>query len=470
MTEDALESDGGAGARRAIGEARFDGTLRRELERRVGDTGVGDEDAAPRMRTEGVKAKPARVPGIRVDAGRGKGKGMGVRLANARDRASVYAALAEGGMTAEEREQYRREMKARFLPEGRSGPATVQGLASLANKRIEDAYARGQFKNLPRGSRIERDYNASSPFIDTTEYLLNKIIQKQEIVPPWIEKQQELVSTANKFRARLRNDWKRHAARSIASLGGSLAEQMSRAEEYARAEEVVNPRKKKEEKVNTVDGEGQVSQITMAGELKTTNVEGETAPQTEIQITKTPVSADAVPTAPASPPDTITITPAEAASTPTPISTSSSTTTPASAPDIPSTTTPTLPTHTTLPPFRDPLWQSTELPYLTAAIKSLNDLTRSYNLMAPTLAQKPYFNLDRELRSCFADVAPVLAAEIRDRALRPKARLSFEKVEHKPGSVLQKFSTDQRVRVHDEDLGRKGYGFGEFWRDLWAKG
>ena len=38
---------------------------------------------------------------------------------------------------------------------------------------------------------------------------MNKMIQRQDIVPPWIEKQQELVKTANVFRGRLRADWVR---------------------------------------------------------------------------------------------------------------------------------------------------------------------------------------------------------------------------------------------------------------------
>ena len=102
----------------------------------------------------------------------------------------------------------RKILKERFTAGARPMPGSVQGLAALANERIEDAIARGQFKNIARGKglNVERDYNANSPFLDTTEYFMNKIIQKQEIVPPWIEKQQELIKAANVFRARLRVD------------------------------------------------------------------------------------------------------------------------------------------------------------------------------------------------------------------------------------------------------------------------
>src|ERR1700722_3904904 len=105
-------------------------------------------------------------------------------------------------------------------------------------------------QNIPRGKAIERDARADNPFIDTTEYIMNKMIQRQDIVPPWIEKQQELMKAAHIFRARLRNDWKRHAARTIASRGGSLQEQMRTAERYAEAEKVHNPKKRAVEQIS----------------------------------------------------------------------------------------------------------------------------------------------------------------------------------------------------------------------------
>ncbi|KAI9738880.1 MAG: hypothetical protein M1818_005193 [Claussenomyces sp. TS43310] len=50
-------------------------------------------------------------------------------------------------------------------------------------------------------------------------------------------------------------------------------------------------------------------------------------------------------------------------------------------------------------PFRDPAWEAAEQSYLALAVKNLNSLTRSYNLVAPELAQKPYFNLKCELKA-----------------------------------------------------------------------
>ena len=103
--------------------------------------------------------------------------------------------------------------------------------------------------------------------------------------------------------------------------------------------------------------------------------------------------------------------------------------------------------------------------YLQLAITNLNKLTRSYNLIAPELAKKPYFSLERELRSCYADVAPELANAIKERAARPAKQL-VEKIGHRPGSVLERFSADKAV-VYDSK--KPLYGFKEFWNDLFAE-
>lgn len=69
-----------------------------------------------------------------------------------------------------------------------------------------------------------------------TEYIMNNMIKRQELVPPWIEKQQDLLRSATALRTELRASWARHVASDIASRGGSLDEQVRRAEAHARAE------------------------------------------------------------------------------------------------------------------------------------------------------------------------------------------------------------------------------------------
>lgn len=408
------------------------------------------EDAALRMLTDAHKplrgTGPARIPtpgrpSISVDMRMKKAvhKSQGQRLANARDRTSAYALSQDPSLSEREKEQMRKQLKERFTPGARSMPGTVQGLAALANERIEDAIARGQFRNIARGKgkNIERDYTASSPFLDTTEYFMNKIIQKQEIVPPWIEKQQELTKEAAIFRARLRADWKRHAVRVIASKGGSLEDQVGRARAYAAAEVVIIPKSPEVEALSEINEEGKISHVTVT-EVLTPSTE----PETHSSI--------------------ITIT--EGASLPSGASSAfiSVTTDPTPLPFPHSS-----PSRLTLPPFRDSAWESLEHAYHALAISSLNSLTRSYNLQAPDLAKKPYFSLPRELAACFADVAPQLATELLERARAPKMvpGEGKERRQKGVGGVLERLAGES-ARVVDST--KPHYGFREFWREFWS--
>ncbi|CAI4218923.1 unnamed protein product [Parascedosporium putredinis] len=83
------------------------------------------------------------------------------------------------------------------------------------------------------------------------------------------------------------------------------------------------------------------------------------------------------------------------------------------------------------PVFRDPAWEGAERSYLELSVEKLNSLARSYNLMAPELAKKPYFSLTRELESCYA--------------------------EREAGSAT----------IYEKR--GDGYGFKEMWRDIWSK-
>ncbi|KAF2724818.1 hypothetical protein K431DRAFT_213480, partial [Polychaeton citri CBS 116435] len=499
LSDESLET-GGRSARKAVEEAGFSDELKARLQEKIANAsfkgenasafaqanlptyagrGTADiagstpwvgtesiEDASLRMLNDAYKPMraPPRLPGVhgppkRVDTGqkassKNASAAKGTRLANARDKTSHYAFLKDPNLSEEERAKFREEMKQRFQPGARAVPATIQGLASLANERIEDAIARGQFKNIKgRGQKVERDYNASNPFLDTTEYFMNKIIQKQEIVPPWIEKQQELVQTATRFRSQLRANWRRHVARSIAARGGGLQSHMRMAEQYALAEAVYNPTKRKEEKFSTVGSEGQISQITLAGELKPSPVAGHVASsddlergEQEIKVLEQIFNDDG--TVKTKQPDEQMIITTEQPSSPAPEQSESHYQRPS------------------VQPFRDPQWEETERSYHRIAVENLNSITRSYNLMAPDLAKKPYFSLERELKSCFADVAPTVAPAIRERALAPKVK-GVEIVGHTKGGVMERFDL-KRGYVHDEDIKTKGYGFKQFWKDLFS--
>ncbi|KAL9616194.1 MAG: hypothetical protein Q9160_008905 [Pyrenula sp. 1 TL-2023] len=509
MTDETIES-GNRSARKAVEEAGFSDELKRQLEERLSgasprsqnqqafsevdmpsSAGAGTRSTATAQPWTGSESlqdsalrmlddshKKIRAPRVPISVNlrptpKAKPTSTGSRLATARDRTSIYALSQQQGMTEKEREQMRKELKDRFSPGARPMPTSLQGLTSLANERIEDAISRGQFKNLPRGKgkHTERDYNANSPFLDTTEYFMNKIIQKQEIVPPWIEKQQELVKSVETFRKRLRNDWRRHAARTIASQGGSLEAQVRRATAYALAEELVNPKATKSEQLSQIDESGNLSTVVVEEKaapiedevLANANaIENPSPPSVTLSVTEHEASASAS-TTPTPPPPSPPSPPAPSHEAP--LSDLQPSSHP--VPEDPS------PPSAILPaayPFRDPTWLLTESSYHTLAISSLNAQTRSYNLQAPAIAQKPYFTLARELNRCYADVARELPAAIRERAAGGKVRVEGAGRTREGEGMIGRFGAGHRARVYDEDLGRKGYGLRELWRDFWGGG
>lgn len=86
-------------------------------------------------------------------------------------------------------------------------------IGSLASQRIEDAIARGQFKNLPgRGQKQSKDEQIylSSPYIDHTEYYLNNMIKRQGASPVWIDKQGGLRYRLETFRKQMAESWARY--------------------------------------------------------------------------------------------------------------------------------------------------------------------------------------------------------------------------------------------------------------------
>lgn len=373
------------------------------------------------------------------------------RLANARDSVSTYAISQSTGLSDDEREAVRKELQQRFQAGARSLPMTIQGLASLANERIEDAMARGQFKNIPRGKgkNVERDHNANSAFIDTTEYFMNKIIQKQEIVPPWIEKQQELIREIDRFRSRLRNDWRRHAARLIASQGGSLQQQMRRAQSFAAAEARVAFKQS-----NKVPASSPLIPSDEAVLASHTQIDREGRPRMDTSpegVLSTPRTSEVG--------ETINTDLQSSPATGVPSEISNSTLTESSTTLLPA-----------VNPLRDPEYHAIERRYHELQIKSINDLTRSYNLQAPRPAHKPYLNLERELNSCFVDVAPSLADEIRRRATERirNPGLGTAAATSVGNGMIDLLTASKNVRIYDEDRS-KGYGLKEFWKDLFWK-
>ncbi|KAJ5497974.1 hypothetical protein N7453_007025 [Penicillium expansum] len=439
MTEDAM-LEGGRSAQRNIEQAGFSEELKNRLAERIAASsfrsdyaaahsivempsaagqGTRENAAAPKwtgterledttLRMLDDASKPIRMPykipdPVNLKLTPKPKKSRGERLAEAKERTSTYALSQAPGFSEEEREDMRREMREQLTPGAHSMPISISGLSSLANERIEDAIARGQFKKIRRGKGVntKSDHNASSAFIDTTEYFMNKIIQQQEIVPPlaW-----NSIDFANVFE----RTGGEHAAMLIASKGGSLDAQMKRAKAYAAAETRLAEKAKLEASFTE---DTSVSEINSDGRIVS---KSETPQSPTIKNDGDEPSEDLA--------------------------------------------------H--LPPLRDPDYLAIERSYHELAVKQINTLARSYNLQAPASAHKPYINLDRELKACYAAVAPELAEEIKRRATE-RARPSSI-VPPVSSSKLGSLGMAQSVRVHEEDQS-KGYGMKQLWRDLFTK-
>ena len=186
-TEDAL-LEGGRAGRKAVEDAGFSEELKQKLLEKVAshkfrsenatalaeaemtpNVGRGSREIATGQAWTGAEATedtvlrmlddarkplkpgmrgPSKIPSPIIDLRfkREPKQRPGERLANARDKTSIYAFSKDTQMSEKEREDMRKELKERFTPGARAMPNSIRGLAALANERIEDAIARGQFK------------------------------------------------------------------------------------------------------------------------------------------------------------------------------------------------------------------------------------------------------------------------------------------------------------------------------------
>ncbi|THG93654.1 hypothetical protein EW145_g8319 [Phellinidium pouzarii] len=95
-------------------------------------------------------------------------------------------------------------------------PVGMKGWANLIEERIERARREGHFKTLRgRGKPLVRETAESNPFIAREEFLMNRIVQKNNAAPPWVELQTELEAAVSSFRAVLQESWTRRAIRML---------------------------------------------------------------------------------------------------------------------------------------------------------------------------------------------------------------------------------------------------------------
>lgn len=117
------------------------------------------------------------------------------RLMNARDAAIDYSMNQKYPVHADEQEDASEEK-----------PRSIGDIMSLAEERIRAARMRGEFDDLPgRGKPLAEDGFGSSPVADRTEFLLNRIVQRQGAAPPWIMMQQQVDTEVSQFRTQLQH-------------------------------------------------------------------------------------------------------------------------------------------------------------------------------------------------------------------------------------------------------------------------
>ncbi|KAL5487562.1 hypothetical protein ACEPAI_5670 [Sanghuangporus weigelae] len=97
-------------------------------------------------------------------------------------------------------------------------PAGLKAWASLIEERIERARRAGHFNSLKgRGAPIRRGSEEGNPFIAREEFLMNRIVQRNQAAPPWVELQGEMESAIQTFRAILRQAWTKRAVVALTS-------------------------------------------------------------------------------------------------------------------------------------------------------------------------------------------------------------------------------------------------------------
>ncbi|KAK9448100.1 uncharacterized protein V1518DRAFT_419651 [Limtongia smithiae] len=321
----------------------------------------------------------------------------------------------------------------------RAMPGTLQGLRALADERIEEARARGQFNNIKRGGKLDMDARISSPFLDTTEFFLNRIIQKQDITPPWIDKQATIRQELHHFRSAIRESWKRQAMRWIAVERQGLEQQVILARKYAVSELAEAKRlgllkEMAEERAEDKAQEMELSAaiLTAAGQQQLPDQSPDPAALAQIKtVIKSDSTEASASTADSAESDTAEITP--------------------------------------LPPLPKHEWEEIERKYHELSIKTLNDNIRSYNLMAPSPARRSYLHLSRELAMCYADVAPLIEQGLRDRdAMIKSGRTLFDKAAaaNTPGTKVSNIFGEHMVVM--EKRGGE-YGLKEMFKEFFSR-
>lgn len=161
------------------------------------------------MQVNQQQEKSAQVKKMERDKKRSEIKQK--RLLNAKDSAFDYAMNQKYPISEEKQHVSDNILKGQNKQDidwddwdTRDTPRSINEIGLLSDERIRAARARGEFDNLPgRGKPIQEDPLINNPFVDRTEYFLNRIIQRNGAAPPWIIMQQEVDTEVSSIRSHM---------------------------------------------------------------------------------------------------------------------------------------------------------------------------------------------------------------------------------------------------------------------------
>ncbi|GMM38775.1 hypothetical protein DASC09_061140 [Saccharomycopsis crataegensis] len=136
------------------------------------------------------------------------------RMIRAKENSLDYTLLKH---TSEEDSKFREMMREKLLGPEQVTRVSFSDAFFLADAKIADAKAKGQFNNLPKGKPLDHTYQ-QNPYLDTTDYHLNNILKRQEVKIPWIEKQGSVAIEVKKFRENLKKEWVTRAVHKIDNM------------------------------------------------------------------------------------------------------------------------------------------------------------------------------------------------------------------------------------------------------------
>ncbi|KAG8734266.1 hypothetical protein FRC11_006805, partial [Ceratobasidium sp. 423] len=98
----------------------------------------------------------------------------------------------------------------------RPNPVSIRGWNALIEERIQKAQATGMFDKIEgRGKPLRQTTDEMNPFVAREEFLMNRIVLKNDAAPPWVELQKEAEKATLQLRELLISNWTRRMTRML---------------------------------------------------------------------------------------------------------------------------------------------------------------------------------------------------------------------------------------------------------------